>query len=55
MAGSRESAKIRKIGNGRGVLLSKPLCNLLGMEVEDTFRVEIDNGKLILVPVQEGE
>ena len=51
---SREFAKIRKIGNGRGILLSKTICNLLGMDIEDIFRVELDKDKLVLIPKKEG-
>ena len=49
-----EKTKIRRIGNGRGVLLSKSLCNLMGMGIDDSFRIELDNGKLILIPLGEG-
>jgi antitoxin component of MazEF toxin-antitoxin module len=47
-----EHTKIRRIGNGRGILLSKPLCNMMGMDYEDSFRVEMESGKLILVPIR---
>ena len=50
MGYSVEFTKIRKIGNGRGVLLSKSLCNLMGMGIEDSFKIEIEDGKLILIP-----
>lgn len=51
---SMEFAKIRKIGNGRGILLPKSLCNILEVDIEDRFRVET-NGKFIkLIPVREG-
>ncbi len=54
MGYSLEKTKIRRIGNGRGVLLSKSLCNLMGMGIDDSFRIELDNGKLILIPLGEG-
>jgi len=53
MGYSLEKTRIRKIGNGRGVLLSKSLCNLMGMGIDDSFRIELDNGKLILIPMKE--
>jgi hypothetical protein len=52
---SKEFAKIRKIGNGRGILLPKSLCNILEVDIEDILRVET-NGKYIkLIPVNKGE
>ncbi len=52
MGYSIEKTKIRKIGNGRGILLSKSLCNLLGMSVEDSFRIELEDERLVLVPLR---
>lgn len=52
MKESLERTKIRRIGNGRGILLSKPLCNMMGMDYEDSFRVEMANGRLILTPIR---
>ncbi len=54
MTHSLERTMIRKIGNGRGVLLSKSLCNIMGMDIEDCFRVDLENGKLVLVPIRGG-
>jgi antitoxin component of MazEF toxin-antitoxin module len=48
-----ENTKIRRIGNGRGILLSKSLCNLIGMGIEDRFKVEIEDGRLVLIPIRE--
>ncbi len=52
MSYSIEKTKIRRIGNGRGVLLSKPICNMMGMDLDDQFRVEMIDGRLILVPIR---
>lgn len=49
---SLEKTKIRQIGNGRGVLLSKSVCNLVGMDINDLFRVELVEGSLMLVPLR---
>ena len=54
MTHSLEKTKIRRIGNGRGVLLSKSLCNMMGMDIEDSFRVDLENGKLVLVQIRGG-
>jgi antitoxin component of MazEF toxin-antitoxin module len=49
---SLEKTKIRRIGNGRGILLSKSLCNLIGVEIDDRFRIELDQHKIVLVPIR---
>ncbi len=50
MRRSTERTKLRKIGNGRGILLSRSICNLIGMDIEDDFRIELEDGKLVLIP-----
>ncbi len=52
MGYSIEKTKIRKIGNGRGILLSKSLCNIMGMGIEDSFRIELEDERLVLVPLR---
>jgi antitoxin component of MazEF toxin-antitoxin module len=50
MRKSNESTKIRRIGNGRGILLSKSVCKLMGVEVDDHFTIDIDGDSLVLRP-----
>jgi len=50
MRRSTERTKLRRIGNGRGILLSRSICNLIGMDIEDDFRIELEDGKLVLIP-----
>lgn len=47
---SKLQTKVRRIGNGRGVLLSKSICDLIGMDIDDPFMVEVKEGRIILVP-----
>ncbi|MDG6224404.1 MAG: hypothetical protein QCI82_02705 [Candidatus Thermoplasmatota archaeon] len=50
MRASKESTKIRKIGNGRGILLSRSICNLMGVDIDDHFIIDIEEDRLILLP-----
>jgi len=52
MSTSREQAKLRRIGNGRGLLLSKSICNLVGVQLDDLLRVDLENGSIILTPIR---
>ena len=55
MVRSREIITLRRIGNGQGFLISKSICNLLGMGVDDPMRVEIEGDRLILTPLETEE
>lgn len=55
MRTSKECAKIRRIGNGRGILLSRSVCNLMGVDINDHFIIDIDEDRLVLVPERFGE
>ena len=50
MPTSNYNTKLRKIGNGRGVLLSKTICQLAGMELGGEFQVILDDDRITLIP-----
>lgn len=52
---SKHYARLRKIGNGRGILLSKSICNLIGMDIDDNFILDIVDEKIVLIPIKEGK
>ena len=47
---SKHKTKLRKIGTGQGVLLSKALVDLMGMDLGDEFTIQIRSGEIILMP-----
>lgn len=54
MRSSIEHSKLRKIGNGQGILLSRSVCNLMGVKVGCSFKVDIEGDRLVLVPEMGG-
>jgi hypothetical protein len=54
MSRSIEEVRLRRIGNGRGFLISKSICNLVGLHFNDRMRVEIEGGRIILTPIEGG-
>lgn len=52
MRNSTESAKVRRIGNSKGILLSRSLCKLMGVDIDDHFLIDIDEDSLILRPLK---
>jgi len=55
MSRSRLYSPLRRIGNGRGILLSKSICSLVGIEIGDEVLVDIEGEKIILIPKRRGE
>ncbi|MGA1819534.1 MAG: hypothetical protein ACMUHU_00845 [Thermoplasmatota archaeon] len=55
MRSSLERTRLRKIGNGQGVLLSSSVCRLMGMSVGSYFRIDIEGDKLVLIPAEGSE
>lgn len=53
MSRSNYNTKLRKIGNGRGVLLSKTICQLAGMKLGGEFQVILDDDRITLIPSKE--
>ncbi|MBN1389174.1 MAG: hypothetical protein JXA22_00875 [Candidatus Thermoplasmatota archaeon] len=53
MRSSMEHSKLRRIGNGQGILLSRSICNLMGVCIGASFRIDIENDRLVLVPEEE--
>ena len=53
MEKSRYLTRLRRIGNGRGVLLSKTICQLAGMELGGEFKVILDDDRITLIPLRE--
>ena len=51
MRESRENVKLRKIGNGQGILLTRSICNLMGVGIGESFSLDIEGDKLVLRPV----
>jgi hypothetical protein len=54
MSESIEEVRLRRIGNGRGILISKSICNLVGLRFDDRMRVDIERGCIILTPIKGG-
>lgn len=50
---SNERTKLRRIGNGQGILLSGSICRLMGIDVGSFFRVDIEDDRLVLTPQKE--
>ena len=55
MRKSNERTRIRRIGNGRGILLSRSVCRLMGVDIDDDLIIDIDEDRLILIPRREEE
>lgn len=53
MSKSKYLTRLRRIGNGRGVLLSKTICQLAGMDLGGEFQVMLDDDRIMLVPFKE--
>ena len=43
--------QLRKIGNSQGVIIDKPILDLMKMTDKDSFDVEMKDGGLFLKPV----
>jgi len=43
--------QIRKIGNSQGVIIEKPILDLMKMTDKDSFDVEMKDGGLFLRPI----
>jgi len=43
--------RLRKVGNSNAVLLDKPIMELLGLEEDGRVQLTVDNGSLIVTPV----
>ena len=46
-------ATLNKWGNGQGVLLSKVLCDALGIEIGDKLDIEEENGTITIKPLNQ--
>jgi antitoxin component of MazEF toxin-antitoxin module len=55
MRRSLENTKLRKIGNGQGILLTRSICNLMGIEVGQSFSLDIEGDRLVLIPQESVE
>jgi antitoxin MazE len=44
-------AIVRKLGNSSGVIIPKPLLAEIGVEVGDAFDVMLEEGRIVLAPV----
>lgn len=57
MIASLLTTKLRRIGSGQGVLISKSICKLVGANVGDEFVLDIKEGSIVLLPgrKEEGE
>jgi antitoxin component of MazEF toxin-antitoxin module len=42
---------LQKIGNSRGIVLDKPILDLLGVAPDGSFEIKAENGGLFLKPV----
>ena len=42
---------LQKIGNSRGIVLDKPILDLLGVDADGSFEVKTQEGGLFLKPV----
>jgi hypothetical protein len=51
MRESKENVKLIKIGNGQGILLKRPICNLMGISIGESMLLDIEGDKLILKPI----
>lgn len=43
--------RLQKIGNSRGIVLDKPVLDLLKIPVDGAFEVTVRKGSLLLTPV----
>lgn len=50
MRESRENVKLRRIGNGQGILINRSICNLMGIGIGESFTLDIEGDRLILKP-----
>lgn len=46
------SIKIKKWGNGNGILLPKALLDMLSLKVDDYLAVEMEEDRIILSPIK---
>lgn len=44
--------KIKKWGNGNGILLPKALLDALSLKTDDSFSVDFENEKIVLSPMK---
>ena len=47
--------RLQKIGNSRGIVLDKPILDLLGVEPDGSFEIRPEKGGLFLKPVDAKE
>ncbi len=47
--------RLQKIGNSRGIVLDKPILDLLGIEPDGSFEIRAEKGGLFLKPVDAKE
>lgn len=46
--------KIKKWGNGNGILLPKAILNMFSLKENDSMVISLENDKIILTPVKKG-
>ncbi|RGC53797.1 AbrB/MazE/SpoVT family DNA-binding domain-containing protein [Absiella sp. AM29-15] len=46
------TTKVKKWGNGNGILLPKALLGLLSLSENDDLSIEVENGSIILKPMK---
>lgn len=44
---------IKKWGNSLAARIPKAIANMIGLEINQTVRIEAENGKIIITPVRE--
>ncbi len=43
-------AIVRKLGNSSGLIIPKPLLGEIGVEIGDVLDVQLEEGRIVLVP-----
>jgi len=54
MRESKVNVKLRRIGNGQGILLGRTICDLMGVGPGSFFNIDIEGDRLVLTPLKEG-
>lgn len=47
-----KNIRIKKWGNGNGILLPKALLDMFSLQPDDSFTVEVNSNQIILSPVK---
>lgn len=47
-----KNLRIKKWGNGNGILLPKALLDMFSLQPDDSFTVEVNSNQIILSPVK---